>query len=232
MAYVYVLTPLSLEEATDRLDSFYEALLDHEDEVLEGDLEIDIELLDKDDLPKRFSGRKGSAPKARDVLDQVRLCRSGYRVEDPPAFAENPLWVSALRALVEDKPGFLLYDDALGALRTGGNLLGEIERCRALGDPAVADAASPADAIEGEELSEQLARWLEKLHGDGILRTHAADALRDAPPLAERYLRLVHEAGGIGYAAAAQRLGASVDEVRACAEGIKRALAPVFAQAS
>jgi hypothetical protein len=229
MAYAYVLTPLSLEEATDRLDSFYEALLDHEDEVLEGELEVDIEILGPDDLPKRFSGRKGSAPKAKDVLEQVRLCRSGYRIEDPPAFDENALWISALRSLLEDKPGFLFYDDALGALRTGGSLLEEIARCRALGDAAEAEAPSPVDVVEGEELSEQLARWLEKLHGDGILRTHAADALRDAPPLAERYLRLVFEAGGIGYAAAAQRLGASVDEVRACAEGIKRALAPVFA---
>src|SRR5579863_7649060 len=74
MAFVYVLTPLSLEEATDRLDSFYEALLDHEDEVVEGDLEVDIEILGQADLPKRFSGRKGSAPKAKDALDQVRLC--------------------------------------------------------------------------------------------------------------------------------------------------------------
>jgi hypothetical protein len=232
MAFVYVFTPLSLEEATDRLDSFYEALLDHEDEVVEGDLEIDIEILDKDDLPKRFSGRKGSAPKAKDVLEQVRLCRSGYRVEDPPPFEDNALWVSALRALVEDEAGYLIYDDALGALRTAGSVLGEIARCRALGDPSGGEAPAPVDVAEGEELSEQLARWLEKLHGDGILRTHAADALRDAPPLAERYLRLVFEAGGIGYVAAAQRLGTSVDEVRACAEVIRRALAPVFAQAS
>ncbi len=232
MAFVYVLTPLSLEEATDRLDSFYEALLDHEDEVVEGDLEVDIEILGQADLPKRFSGRKGSAPKAKDALDQVRLCRSGYRVEDPPPFGDNALWVSALRALVEDKPGFLVYDDSLGALRTGGSVLVEIARCRALGDPADGEAPVAVDVAEGEELSEQLARWLEKLHTDGILRTHAADALRDAPPLTERYLRLVHEAGGIGYVAAAQRLGTSVDEVRACAEGIKRALAPVFAQAS
>src|SRR5579859_6317035 len=156
MAYVYVLTPLSLEEATDRLDSFYEALLDHEDEVVDGDLEIDIEILDQDALPKRFSGKKGSAPKSKDALEQVRLCRSGYRVEDPPAFAENALWVSALRALLDDKAGFLLYDAAIGALRTGGSVLVEVGTCRALGDPARAETPAQIDLVEGEELSEQL----------------------------------------------------------------------------